>query len=586
MDASAPPTPVARTEGEEASMQGEVSTFADGAAAPPPPTSGAAAARSEPQTVEAPPETPPTSLARAALWIAFGVLGIGAAVLPLALGARARERAALRATTTAAASASTVGSAAAGSASAGGMATASASGAAAGGSAPPRTFRVAMLGADADVELGAAVVGTRACRDALVALGLTPTELTNVEAMLAPVRPLKACDADDRLVVARRRSDRQLLALELESDAGQLLRVRSTELRAAGLAPIPNAQPGTLRVESITLPVEHRRTAVAITVDDDLEAAVSAAGLDASLLDALDAALESQRDLPPLTRGAVLRIVADGSYVEGELDRWDELVALEVRPAGTAPDAPIATPGKPGPIRLYHLPESLRAKRAKEGDGHAGKREWWDGRAQQPAGGKWRMPVRFARISSRFNPHRMHPVLHVVMPHNGCDFAAKPGTPVYAIGAGTAQFVGESGPSGNLVTIAHEGGLESGYAHLSRFAPGLAPGAVVEPRTLIGYVGTTGRSTGPHLHLSLKKNGAFIDPLSLKLDGVRVVPPSHRDAFSKRKAADDAALDAIALPPPLPPAPPSAAPSASCSASPSTSASSLGEEDEAPAKGR
>jgi murein DD-endopeptidase MepM/ murein hydrolase activator NlpD len=134
------------------------------------------------------------------------------------------------------------------------------------------------------------------------------------------------------------------------------------------------------------------------------------------------------------------------------------------------------------------------------------------------------------------------------MPHNGCDFAAMPGTPVYSIAPGIVSFTGNAGPSGNLVTIIHEGGYESGYAHLSKFAPGIGSGTKVDAHVLIGYSGTTGRSTGPHLHLSVKKNGTFIDPLSLKLDGVRVVPPSDRDEFLARKADADAALDAIPMP--------------------------------------
>ena len=173
------------------------------------------------------------------------------------------------------------------------------------------------------------------------------------------------------------------------------------------------------------------------------------------------------------------------------------------------------------------------------------------------------MPLAFPRITSRFNPRRRHPVLKVIMPHNGCDFAAPIGTPVYSIGAGVVTFRGEAGPSGNLVTIQHEGSIESGYAHLSRYAPGIVSGTHVEARTLIGYVGTTGRSTGPHLHLSVKRSGVFVDPLSLKMDGFRVVPPSERSGFTSQKAEADALLDAIPIPKvDLPPAPPAPAASA------------------------
>ena len=84
---------------------------------------------------------------------------------------------------------------------------------------------------------------------------------------------------------------------------------------------------------------------------------------------------------------------------------------------------------------------------------------------------------------------------------------------------------------------------------MSRFASGIHVGEHVETRQLLGYVGQTGRATGPHLHFAIKKNGVFIDPLAMKLDGVRVVPPSQRDAFDTLRADLDKSLDAIALEP-------------------------------------
>ena len=493
------------------------------------------------------------AIAQAVLWLAIGCIAIGLGQLPLAFRtwqrARALELAAAR-TNAPAASASTSA-----------LPNAAASAAAPPPTSPPSAFRAAMLADDPSIEVAGAVVGKRTCAQTLEALGLAPPEIASLDATLRAVRPLTSCDADDRIVLARRKNDHALRALEIETAPGAFVRVRAADLRAPGLTEVAvdAGSAGGLVVEKLELPVSHKRTAVALVVETELEAAVAAADLDASILDALDLALESRHDLPPLARGTIVRIVADSTYVDGQFDRWDELVALELRPPGVPRDAPVVQPGAPGPIRLYHLKDAADAKATHAQSG------FWDGHAQQPLKGKWRMPLRFPRISSRFNPRRMHPVLHVVMPHNGCDFAAKPGTPVYAIGAGTVQFVGEAGPSGNLVTVAHEGGIESGYAHLSRFAPGIAAGTQVEARTLIGYVGTTGRSTGPHLHLSAKRNGAFIDPLSLKLDGFRVVPPSVRGSFNKRKLEADAALDAIELPDVvLAPAP---APAASASAS-------------------
>ncbi|RMD82944.1 MAG: hypothetical protein D6815_07915 [Candidatus Dadabacteria bacterium] len=128
-----------------------------------------------------------------------------------------------------------------------------------------------------------------------------------------------------------------------------------------------------------------------------------------------------------------------------------------------------------------------------------------------------RYPVAYSRISSRFSAARLHPVLKRRRPHYGVDFAAPPGTPVHAIAAGTVTVAGWRGASGRLVKIRHDNVYESAYAHLSRFADGIRPGARVAKGQVIGYVGSTGLATGPHLHLALYKNGKYVDPLRTAL---------------------------------------------------------------------
>jgi hypothetical protein len=122
------------------------------------------------------------------------------------------------------------------------------------------------------------------------------------------------------------------------------------------------------------------------------------------------------------------------------------------------------------------------------------------------------------------------------------------GTPVYAVAAGTVSHVGPQGPSGNLVLVEHANALESGYAHLSRFAANLKKGDKVEAQQLVGYVGSTGRSTGPHLHFSIRRAGAFVDPLTvIKLNQERVLPKADREAFDAYRAEMDKLLDAIPM---------------------------------------
>jgi len=125
-----------------------------------------------------------------------------------------------------------------------------------------------------------------------------------------------------------------------------------------------------------------------------------------------------------------------------------------------------------------------------------------------------RTPLNMSRISSRFGM-RQHPVLRFTRLHAGIDFAAPPGTPILAAGAGHVIEAGRFGGYGNWVKIAHEGNLATGYAHLSRIAPGVKRSARVRQGQVIGYVGSTGLSTGPHLHFELHRGGRPIDPLTM-----------------------------------------------------------------------
>jgi murein DD-endopeptidase MepM/ murein hydrolase activator NlpD len=111
------------------------------------------------------------------------------------------------------------------------------------------------------------------------------------------------------------------------------------------------------------------------------------------------------------------------------------------------------------------------------------------------------------------------------------------------------KSVGGGGPCGNMVQVTHANNYTSAYCHLSRFATGLHAGQHLESRQLVGYVGATGRTTGPHLHFAVKRGESFIDPLALKLDGVRVVPLADRAEFERERAELDLALDAVPLPP-------------------------------------
>ena len=142
-----------------------------------------------------------------------------------------------------------------------------------------------------------------------------------------------------------------------------------------------------------------------------------------------------------------------------------------------------------------------------------------------------RTPVEFARISSRFNPNRRHPILNTLRAHRGVDYAAPTGTPIRASGDGRVEFVGVKGGYGNTVVIKHGQQYSTLYAHMSRFANGMRNGTRVRQGQTIGYVGKSGLATGPHLHYEFLVNGVHRDPLTVQLPKARGVQDGDRQQF-------------------------------------------------------
>lgn len=161
-----------------------------------------------------------------------------------------------------------------------------------------------------------------------------------------------------------------------------------------------------------------------------------------------------------------------------------------------------------------------------------GKLQYWDENGNSLRKNLLKAPLKFSRISSRFSASRLHPVLRIRRPHYGVDYAAPSGTPVVAVGDGVVIFKGWSGGGGNTLKIKHNSGsLVSGYLHLKGFAKGIKQGARVQQGQLIGYVGTTGLSTGPHLDFRLWQNGQPIDPLKVPTEPAEPIRAANRTAF-------------------------------------------------------
>lgn len=140
-------------------------------------------------------------------------------------------------------------------------------------------------------------------------------------------------------------------------------------------------------------------------------------------------------------------------------------------------------------------------------------------------------PLKFSRISSGFSYSRLHPVHKVRRPHTGVDYAAPAGTPVRAVADGVVTFRGWGGGGGNTIKIKHAGNLMTGYLHLRGFAKGIVVGARVQQGQLIGYVGSTGTSTGPHLDYRIWKNGTPINPLKVPQEPTEPISEQNRAKF-------------------------------------------------------
>ncbi|MET1077222.1 MAG: peptidoglycan DD-metalloendopeptidase family protein [Pseudomonas sp.] len=142
-----------------------------------------------------------------------------------------------------------------------------------------------------------------------------------------------------------------------------------------------------------------------------------------------------------------------------------------------------------------------------------------------------RTPVDFARISSRFSVGRRHPILNKIRAHKGVDYAAPRGTPIKAAGDGKVLLAGRKGGYGNAVVIQHGNSYRTLYGHMQGFAKGVRTGGMVKQGQIIGYIGTTGLSTGPHLHYEFQVNGVHVDPLGLKLPMADPIARAEKQRF-------------------------------------------------------
>jgi murein DD-endopeptidase MepM/ murein hydrolase activator NlpD len=393
------------------------------------------------------------------------------------------------------------------------------------------TWRVASLEHDSAIEIVRGTLGKHTIAGALAQAGIPRLEQRRVTHAVDGIRRVEHGSSSDTFVVARDRAKGNIVAFEYIASPTDIWQARTDE--AAGTADGgSSSSEHRFVIKKLELFVEKKRSSSALVVTTDLAKAVASASVREEATAEIADALEGHGDATVIKPGVRLRVVGHEEWVEGTFAHFQIDAVDYVPKSGSA-------------LRVYFYERDSSVEGSRRRTPHPG---FYDAKGQQPFRGTFRSPLPAARITSRFNPKRMHPVLHVVTPHNGVDFGASTGTPVFASASGTVHSAGDGGPCGNMVQIEHSNGLTTAYCHLSRFAAGLHSGQHVEARQLVGYVGQTGRATGPHLHFAVKRGGNFIDPLGLKMDGVRTLPPSDREVFGKRRAELDAALDAITLP--------------------------------------
>ncbi|HSM49982.1 MAG TPA: M23 family metallopeptidase [Thermoanaerobaculia bacterium] len=264
---------------------------------------------------------------------------------------------------------------------------------------------------------------------------------------------------------------------------------------------------------------EFERTAVTRSVrgvlEGGLEGALANAGAPGELAYAVAEVLQWDLDFNrDLRRGDEFEVLFEERFLEG-------------RPAGL---------GEVLAVRYVNRGRAIEAYRFAEG-------AYYDAEGRPLQKMFLRSPMPYSRITSRFSSRRFHPVLKVHRPHYGVDYGAPTGTPARVTASGVVAFMGWDGGGGKTVKVRHPNGYLTAYLHLSRFPSGLRVGDRVQQGEVIGYVGSTGLSTGPHLDYRVQKSGRWIDPLSLRSVPADPVPTTRLADFRALRDAMRVSLE-------------------------------------------
>ncbi len=250
----------------------------------------------------------------------------------------------------------------------------------------------------------------------------------------------------------------------------------------------------------------------AITVQTSARGALARSGVPVEIRETINELFSDKFSLDNLKEGDAVRVLFENHYFRGQPIATGNIQAIEVRHQGKI-------------YQAYYFEHG-------EDSG-----AFYDAKGRPLSKGFTVKPVEYKRISSPFGM-RYHPILQVWKSHSGIDYAAPTGTPVIAPAVGVIEEVGVKGGYGNAIVLRHRDSLQTLYGHLSAFAAGMRPGKTVQPGDVIGFVGATGRATGPHLHYEVRVNGQAVNPATAALP-VRELAKDELVPFQAMQRADD-----------------------------------------------
>jgi murein DD-endopeptidase MepM/ murein hydrolase activator NlpD len=340
---------------------------------------------------------------------------------------------------------------------------------------------------------------------ALAKLNLGVAEVKAVVTSLTGLFPFHRARPGDQLRLERREDDNSLHRFSYrQSAADEWVVERQPDGSLQG------------KKREVTLTTEVAR--VAVKIEGSLWASLERAGEDPELAVLASDVLAWDVDFYQDVRaGDAMRMVVEKVYADGKLLRYGEVLAAEYEGQAS------------GRKRLFRYTDP------------EGQTSYFDDGGNSARRGFLKSPLKFARITSGFG-NRNHPLLGYMKAHEGVDYGAPVGTPVWAVGDGTVKQAGWNGGCGKSVTLRHRNGLETVYCHLS--ATAVSAGKQVSQKQVIGYTGSTGLSTGPHLHYAVKRGGAFVNPLRLQVPRDAPVPAKWLPDYKEKVAPIRAKLEA------------------------------------------